>query len=67
MSRPLEDLRYAIEEWTLDKSRPLEVIARVGDLSVAMSAFWSAAVARPKAMIVLRHKAREMVHREPPK
>ena len=63
----MEDLRYAVEEWTRDNSRPLEVIARVGDLAVAMSAFWSAAAARPKARIVLRHKARELAHRSPPR
>jgi len=39
MSRPLEDLRYAVEEWAPDNSRPVEIIARVGDLAVAMSAF----------------------------
>ena len=38
----MEDLRFAVEEWTCDNSRPLEVIARVGDLAVAMSAFWPA-------------------------
>ena len=62
----MEDLRYAVEEWAPDNSRLLEVIARVGDLSVAMSAFWSAAAARPKAMNILRHKARKMAHRGPP-
>ena len=48
-----------------DNSRLVEVIARVGDLTVAMSAYWAAATARPKARIVLRQKARELAHREP--
>ena len=63
----MEDLRYAVEEWAADNSHPVEIIARVGDLAVAMSAFWSAATARPKAQIVLRHKARELACRAPPK
>jgi hypothetical protein len=63
----MEDLRYVVEEWTLDESRPLEVIARVGDLPVATSPFWSVAAARPKARIVLRHKGRELARRAPTK
>ena len=67
MNRPLEDLRFAVEEWSADNSGPIEIIARVGVLTVAMSAYWSAAAARPKARIILREKARELAHRPPPK
>ena len=41
-----EDSSFAYTIATLlDNSGPLEVVALVGDLSVAMSAFWSAAAA----------------------
>ena len=34
-----------------------------GHHCLALSAFWSAAAARPKVRIVLRHKERELAHR----
>ena len=66
MSRHWEDLRFTVEEWAADNKQPIEVIARVGVLTVAMSAYWSAAAARPKARIVLRERAIEIANRPPP-
>lgn len=61
----MEDLQYAVEEWTADNATRLEVIARAGVLSVAWSAFWAALAARPKGRIVLRQKAHELANRGP--
>ena len=66
MSCPIENLRFAVEEWSADNSQLVEIIARVGVLTVAMSAYWSAAASRPKARIVLCEKARVLAHRPPP-
>jgi len=65
MARPTEQLDYIIEEWARDDSRPLEVIARAGTLSVAYAAYWAAVAARPKGRIVLRQKAHELAARDP--
>jgi hypothetical protein len=65
MSRAHENLQYTVEEWTADNSRIIEVLARVGNLSIAYAAYWAALTARPESRIVLRQKALELKGRDP--
>ena len=64
MSRAHENLQYTVEEWAPDNSSIIEVLARVGNLSVAYAAYWAALAARPKRRIVLRQKALELAARD---
>ena len=52
-SRPHEDLRFAVEEWTADQ-HVSEVLARASNVLVARAAFEEAARLRPTARLTLR-------------
>ena len=58
MNRPIEELKFAIEEWTADYQHVSEVLVRASNISVALAAFAEAARVRPKAPLTLRHGAR---------
>ena len=58
MNRPIEELKFAVEEWTADDKHVSEVLARVSNISVALAAFAEAARVRPTARLTLRHGAR---------
>jgi len=61
-----DTLPYWIEEWTLDDKSCVELIAQARRLLVG-EADWEAAVReRPKARIILRHKALVMRVHAPP-
>ena len=38
MSRPIEELKFAVEEWTADDAHVSEVLARVSNISIALAA-----------------------------
>jgi general L-amino acid transport system substrate-binding protein len=46
----IEELKFAIEEWSADGDRLLEVLARACNQEVAAGAFWAATRARPGAV-----------------
>jgi hypothetical protein len=62
-----EELLYTVEEWKLDDSRLLEVVARVHLLTVAFAAYEATVAARPRSRIVLRKQAHEMAAHTPPR
>ena len=53
----VEELDFAIEEWTLDGVRLVEVLGRVHLLEMAHHAFVAAKQARPAARLTLRRGA----------
>jgi hypothetical protein len=60
-----EELDYAIEEWTLDGARLVEVLGRVHLLEMANPAFSGAVQMRPGARITLRRGAQVLRERLP--
>ena len=58
MNWPIEELKFAVEEWTADDAHVLEILARVSNISVALAAFAAAARLRPNAHLTLRQGAR---------
>ena len=65
MSRTHEDLQYTVEEWADDNSRIVEVLARVGNISIAYATYWAALAARPRSRIILCRKAQILAKRDP--
>ena len=64
MNRPIEELKFAVEEWTADDQHVSEVLARASNISVALAAFAEAARLRPKARLTLRQGARVIERRD---
>jgi hypothetical protein len=54
----LENLRYSVEVFAADESRLEEVVARVGDLTVAQAAYDAAVPRYPGKLVMLCSKAR---------
>jgi hypothetical protein len=61
----VEELDYAIEEWTLDGVRLVEVLGRFHLLEMAAPAFFAATQMRPAARIALRRGAQVLRERMP--
>ncbi|QCI65294.1 hypothetical protein [Phreatobacter stygius] len=53
MSKPVEDLAYAVEEWD-EKDQIRKVLARVSLLPIGFGAYEAAVAARPTRRITLR-------------
>ena len=53
----IDELDFAIEEWTLNGARLVEVLGRVHLLDMAHQAFVAAKQARPAARLTLRRGA----------
>ena len=64
MPRPnqhwVEELDFAIEEWTLDRVRLVEVLDRVHLLEMAHQAFGAAKKQRPASRLTLRRGTQVM-------
>ena len=58
MNRPIEELKFAIEEWTTDDQHVSEVLARASNISVALAAFAEAVRLRPRSRLTLRQGTR---------
>ena len=61
----VEELDFAIEEWTLDGARLVEVLGRVHLLEMANPAFSAAVQMRPAARVTLRRGAQVLRERLP--
>ena len=65
MNWQIEELKFAVEEWTADGNHITEVLARVSNVSVALAAFEAATRVRPRGPV--SRFVRVSRHRKPPR
>ena len=52
------NLPYTVEQWSRDGNRLEQVLARIGNVVIALAAFRAARGLRPRDLLMLRHGAR---------
>ncbi len=58
MHRPIENLAFAVEEWTDDDQHVAEVLGRLVNIKMAAAAFREGVKSRPGRTVLLRHGTR---------